>query len=321
MDELSKSSPREAGIEPEIRAVRTAGPSSFPEFMQRIFVGPKGVRWGWRLAAYLGLRKVLYLLLGSTLYFADRSNILYLWINLLAETLFLLAALLPAFMLAPLEGRRFADYGLPWRRPFGKPFWMGVAWGFGAVSLLILALHVAGVLDLGSLSVHGGRIFRFAVFWAVYFLVVGFAEEFYLRGYTQFTLTQGIGFWPAALVLSLGFALLHLGNPGETTAGLVGAGFIGLFFCLTLRRTGTLWFAVGFHAAWDWGESFFYSVPDSGTVAPGHLMKTSLHGPNWLTGGSAGPEGSTLVFVLVVLIWIAFDRVYRETKYPTGNSD
>jgi hypothetical protein len=71
-----------------------------------------------------------------------------------------------------------------------------------------------------------------------------------------------------------------------------------------------LWFAVGFHAAWDWSETFFYSVPDSGTVFPGHLLSSSLRGPAWLSGGSAGPEGSVLCFAVVGLAWIALDRVY-----------
>ena len=323
MDEISKNGPSHEDATPAVHSetcfVRPEPPRSFPEFMQKVFVGPAGVRWVWRLLVYLGIREVLYLLLGSALYYADQASILYLWINLMAELVLLLAAVLPAFVLAPLEGRRFGDYGLPWRRPFGKLFWSGAAWGFGAVTLLILAMHGVGVLDLGNLSLHGPRILKFAAFWGLYFLIVGFAEEFYLRGYTQFTLTEGVGFWPAALLLSIAFAILHRDNPGETLAGLVGAGLIGLFFCLTLRRTGTLWFAVGFHAAWDWGESYFYSVPDSGTVAPGHLLKTSLHGPVWLTGGSAGPEGSALLFVLIVLIWVGFDRAYREVKY--GPSD
>jgi membrane protease YdiL (CAAX protease family) len=288
---------------------------SFPGFMQRVFIGPKGMRWVWRLLAYLGMREILYLLLGSLLYYADQAGVSYLWTNLMGESVLLLAAVAPALALAPLEGRRFGDFGLPWRKRFGKLFWMGAAWGFGAVTLLVLAMHGAGVLDIGKLSLHGARIFRFAAFWGLYFLIVGFAEEFYLRGYTQFTLTEGIGFWPAALALSIAFAMLHRENPGETMAGLMGAGVIGLFFCLTLRRTGTLWFAIGFHAAWDWGESYFYSVPDSGTVAPGHLLKISLHGPAWLTGGSAGPEGSTLLFILVALLWVAFDRNYRDVKY------
>ncbi len=289
---------------------------SLPELPEAIFVGRDGVRWVWRLLVYLLIREILYLGLSVLLNYADRAGVLYLWTNLMAEGIMLLSAVLPAVLLAPLELRRFADFGMPLRRAFGKLFWAGAGWGFSAITLLLLAVRGAGALEITHLSLHGGRILKFALFWGFYFLVVALAEEFYLRGYTQFTLTQGIGFWPAAVALSTAFAILHRDNPGETMAGLTGAGLIGLFFCLTLRRTGTLWFAVGFHTAWDWGESYFYSVPDSGTVAPGHLMKTLLHGPTWLTGGSAGPEGSALLFLLIVLLWIAFSRVYRTIQQP-----
>jgi membrane protease YdiL (CAAX protease family) len=156
---------------------------------------------------------------------------------------------------------------------------------------------------------------KFAVFWGVFFLVVGLFEEFLARGYTQFTLTQGIGFWPSALVLSGFFTFLHVGNPGETWVGLLAVAAIGLFLCLTLRRTGNLWFAVGFHAAWDWGESYLYSVPDSGGISPGHLLHSSFHGSPWITGGSVGPEGSVLVFAVIALTWAAFDWVYPEGTY------
>jgi len=103
---------------------------------------------------------------------------------------------------------------------------------------------------------------------------------------------------------------MHLGNPGEQWQGALAAAAIGLFFCFTLRRTGSLWFAVGFHAAWDWGETFFYSVPDSGMKSPGHLLSSSLHGADWLSGGSVGPEGSVLCFVVIALTWIAFERMH-----------
>ena len=107
----------------------------------------------------------------------------------------------------------------------------------------------------------------------------------------------------------------HRSNEGEQWTGLLAAAAIGLFFCLTLRRTGSLWFAVGFHAAWDWGETFVYSVPDSGTVFPGHLLKSSFHGPGWLTGGMVGPEGSLLCFMVIAVVWGVFARAYREVKY------
>jgi len=143
---------------------------------------------------------------------------------------------------------------------------------------------------------------------------VAFFEEFLFRGYAQFTLTRGIGFWPAALALSCGFGLSHLKNLQEHWPGLVAAAFIGLFFCLTLRRTGNLWFAVAFHAAWDWGETFFYSVPDSGISSPGHLLSSDLHGAAWRSGGSTGPEGSVFCFLVIALVWVLFAKTYRRKE-------
>jgi membrane protease YdiL (CAAX protease family) len=194
-------------------------------------------------------------------------------------------------------------------------FWTGAGWGFASITLLLGILYGLRLFVVGHLALHGARIVKFAVFWAVMFLLVGWFEDFRFRGYLQFTLTRAIGFWPAAVLLSCDFGWSHRLNAGEHWTGLLAAAVIGLFFCLTLRRTGSLWFAVGFHMAWDWGETFFYSVPDSGTLFPGHLLRSSFHGPRWLTGGMVGPEGSVLCFVVVAMVWVAFDRVYPEVKY------
>jgi uncharacterized protein len=186
-----------------------------------------------------------------------------------------------------------------------------VLWGLAAISLLMLSLAVVGDFSFGRLALHGARIMRFAAFWGLMFLLVGLFEEFLARGYMQFTLGRAVGFWPSALILSLAFGLGHLHNQGEHWLGLLSAAAIGFFFCFILRRTGNLWFAVGFHAAWDWGETFLYSVPDSGLVSPGHLLRSSLHGKAWLSGGTVGPEGSVLCFVVIALTGIAFERAYR----------
>jgi membrane protease YdiL (CAAX protease family) len=86
--------------------------------------------------------------------------------------------------------------------------------------------------------------------------------------------------------------------------------FVGLFWCFTLRRTGSLWFAVGMHASFDFGETFLYSVPDSGLLLPGHLSHAVLYGPAWLTGGTPGPEGSVFDFFILVLFFYIFHRRY-----------
>jgi uncharacterized protein len=290
--------------------------SPFDERMHRWLIGPEGLRPGWRLLLYAAMARSLYLLLGVLTHYALQFGLRGLWIELFAQAGLVPVAVAPALVLASLEGRSFGSYGL-WRgQAFGRLFGIGVLWGLGANTVLMLALDAAGAFDFGTFSLHGWRILKFAAFWAVLFLLVGFYEEFLSRGYTQFTLTQMVGFWPAAVLLSLGFGAFHLGNPGENWTGIVGAVVIGFFFCLTLRRTGNLWFAVGFHATWDWAESYLYSVPDSGGISPGHLLRSSLHGARWLTGGSAGPEGSLLLFLLIGLLWVVFDRVYPEVKYP-----
>jgi hypothetical protein len=77
-----------------------------------------------------------------------------------------------------------------------------------------------------------------------------------------------------------------------------------------------LWMPIGFHLGWDWGETYFYGVADSGQVAKGHLLNASFHGPNWLTGGTVGPEASWLCIALLVIFWILFSAWFREVKYP-----
>jgi uncharacterized protein len=286
-----------------------------PSYARTLFLGSDGLRPGWGFVFYLAIFYPLQSL-ASRLAWAHDFGASDLWSSLLEELGRLLAALLPAVALAQVERRPWRVYGLPATRNLGKLLSTGSLWGLAAISLLMITLRGADAFTFGHLALHGMRVVKFAAFWAVLFLVVGLFEEFWLRGYTQYTLARGVGFWPAALVLSCAFGLIHLGNDGEHWPGSLAAAFIGFFFCFTLRRTGNLWFAVGFHAAWDWGETFLYSVPDSGIVAHGHLLRSSLHGATWLTGGSVGPEGSVLCFVVIALAWVAFDRAYPASDRP-----
>ncbi len=111
--------------------------------------------------------------------------------------------------------------------------------------------------------------------WAIGFLLVGLFEESAFRGYMLYTLTSGMGFWPAAAITCLLFAGGHISNPGENWVGVLEIVLIAVFLCLALRRTGNLWFAIGWHMAFDWGESFFYSTPNSGIQATGHMLRAS----------------------------------------------
>ncbi len=279
-----------------------------------IFIGPEGLYPGTRWLIYLAMAFIIFGMLNSLLS-ALRPEPVPVWWTMVSEARMMLAVILPAFVMARIESRPFGDFGLPTKRAFGRDFWAGVLWGIASLTALMLALTALGAFSFGSLSLHGARIFKCAFYYAVFFLIVAFFEDFFMRGYSQWVLAQGMHFWPAAAFLSVLFGALHYANPGEARIGIAAVVAIGFFFCLTLRRTGALWWAVGFHMSWDWGESYFYSVPDSGTIARGHLLNSRFQGPDWLTGGSVGPEGSYLLFVLIVALWILFARVYPDVGY------
>jgi membrane protease YdiL (CAAX protease family) len=171
--------------------------------------------------------------------------------------------------------------------------------------------------SLGGFAVTGTEAIKYGLLYGLGFILVGISEEFSFRGYMQSTLASGMGFWPAAIVLGIAFGAVHLGNPGEAKYGALMAGLFGIVAAFSLQRTGNIWFAVGMHASWDWGETYLYSVPDSGLLAQGHLLNSSFHGPTWLTGGSVGPEGSAFVF-LVLLIWaLAIHLLFPAKQLPS----
>src|SRR5262249_54537109 len=136
----------------------------------------------------------------------------------------------------------------------------------------------------------------------------------------QYTLTSGISFWPAALMTSVLFLLAHMGNNGETAVGLSAVFLAGILLCTALWRSGSLWFSVGIHLGWDWAQSFFYGVPDSGLVTRGHLFEGQAHGPAWLSGGATGPEGSLFALLIeLALIPLILWR-FRSIRYPDPES-
>lgn len=286
-----------------------------------VFYGPNGLRAGWRLLIFcLILSAISGVLFLASRPFAHRHPqakfVFSVGMVLPTEALSVLVVLLATFLMTKIEGRTFADYGLPGRKAFGARFWEGMAWGFAAITAVLVVLHLLGCFSLGTVALHGGEPAEYAAAWGVTFILVGLFEESLLRGYALFTLTTGIGFWPSALLLSAAFGSLHIQNSGETIVGAAAAGLFGLLACLMVRRTGDLWLAIGFHAAWDWGETFFYGVPDSGLVAPGHFLDSSFQGSKWLTGGTVGPEGSVLTLAILVVFWLIVMWRFPTAQYP-----
>jgi membrane protease YdiL (CAAX protease family) len=168
----------------------------------------------------------------------------------------------------------------------------GSLWGFVAISVVLAMQWLGGNITLTPTADSILRGIGNGLLWLVAFYAVAVFEELLLRGYLQYTLARGIGFWWSALVWSAVFVWMHTGNPGENMLGLAQTGWIALFFCLALRLTGSLWWVIGYHALWDWGESYFYGVPNSGQLFDGRLMTASASGNPLWSGGTGGPEAT-----------------------------
>lgn len=325
MSETSPPLPPSATPESSTPVPPEPQPEPLERIVTKVFIGPNGIRAGWRLTIFVSI--VIALTTGLTLAASAINHrlpgpppVLTPRFALLNEGLFFFIVLFASWVMSKIERRRIADYGLPAERAFRGQFWQGTAIGFASITALLFAMRFAGVFRFGTIGLHAFEAWRYAAGWGAAFLCVGFFEEFFIRGYPLFTLTSGMTFWPSAILLSAIFGLGHRGNSGESWVGVFCAGAVGLLFCLIVRRTGDLWMAVGFHAAWDWGETYFYGVPDSGLVAQGHLFNPSFSGPAWLTGGSVGPEGSWLCLILLVVLGVIFAVWLREKKYPNPDA-
>src|SRR5271167_158025 len=293
--------------------IALGSPVSLPPVPRtNVFRNEQGIRAGWRLLIYLAIVLVTVGALHSlfqAMHGRPRGGTPPPSVQLFSEATTFLVIFGAAFVMSRIEHRPLGVYGIPAREAFGKKFWLGCFFGLLEISALVGLIALFGGYSFGPLALNGTQILQWAAYYAVFFLFVGFFEEFLFRGYTQFTLGDGIGFWPAATVLSVLFGFVHYFNPGEGIVGAASVVLVALLFVFTLRRTGNLWYAIGLHAAFDFGETFLYSVPDSGFLFPSHLSDAALHGARWLTGGTVGPEGSVFCFLtmglqFLVVLWL-----------------
>jgi hypothetical protein len=121
-------------------------------------------------------------------------------------------------------------------------------------------------------------------------------------------------FWQAAWVTSTFFGFYHTLNSGENWIGVFAAACIGFVFCVSIFVTGSAWWAIGCHAAWDWAETFFYGTADSGLAGQGHLLSASPSGNPLWSGGADGPEGSVLVVAAILVLLLVLMATYGRNK-------
>ncbi len=311
----------------------TQQPLEPPSTIHKIFFGADGLRAGWSLLLFVAMVAALAVCVNFALRklgvpHPQPGAEVSPWSGIVSEGGTFLIVLFVTWIMSKVERRPNGAYGLGGRHP-AKLFIAGLGWGFLCLSLLVFSLWRTGLLVIDGRLLSGGSILRYGALWLLAFTTVGLLEEYLTRGYLQYTLARGLagiyrwvfksphsaalGFWTSAIIFSVLFGLGHSKNPGESPIGLLSAGLVGLVFCFSLWRTGSLWWAIGFHASWDWAQSFVYGVADSGLVAEHHLLATHPVGIPLLSGGATGPEGSIFILgVMLLIILIIFFTLPRR---------
>jgi membrane protease YdiL (CAAX protease family) len=230
---------------------------------------------------------------------------------LVAEVVEGVAVLLATGLLAAFERRRIDAYGLPVRLAFRNHFWEGVAIGVVCAGAVGIAMISAGAMRVNGLALHGSDLVAQTILWLAVMLLVGINEEYMFRGYPLQALTRGMGFWPAAILLSLLFGAAHLTKPNENAIDIGNIMLLGLLLCLTLQRTGSLWLAAGFHFSFDFMQFFVIGTRNGGAQPVGHLLSVSFPGPAWANGGPLGTEASYFMLPAIALVF-----AYVLVRYP-----
>jgi len=200
---------------------------------------------------------------------------------------------------------------------------------------LVAGFSIGGFLLI--LVVAGAKILgEFQLVWAAYtnpgrmvltlgILIIAAAfEELIFRGYPMQVLMKGMGPWPAMLIMSTLFGLLHAGNLNSTVLGVFNTGVAGMMLSLAYFRTRSLWFPYGLHLAWNIGTGMVVGFPLSGTGFSS-IWIAQVNGPSWLLGADYGPEGGllgTVVFLAgAVVVWKLptkemqyDDRLYKDSS-------
>jgi membrane protease YdiL (CAAX protease family) len=303
----------------------TTAPAPAKGGLENVFVGSRGLRAGWGVLLYLAF---ILLIATAILFLIVGVNVLILHHTArpgigapstpeafdISELLTIVPFLGAAAIMALIEKRSLAAYGFSLKGALPR-FAQGLVAGLLLLALLVGVLQLTGGIGFDRVALNGSDAWTWGLRWALTFLLVGVAEEVALRGYLLQTLARGLNFRWAAAITSALFVAPHLYNPGEGLMGWTTVLLVGLVFCLSIWRTGTLWWAIGFHAAWDWAQSFLFGVPNSGLPAKGALLVTHPTGPAWLSGGNTGPEGSALTIPILaltcgVILWTQKTRDY-----------
>lgn len=201
----------------------------------------------------------------------------------------------------PLQDAQFASKAM-----------VGLAIGMVVMSAAILMIVACGDGQLGAHHQSVSAATYHGAGWLLFDGVGALGEELYGRAALLLVSERFVGRTGAVIVSALMFSIVHIHNPGASPIWLARLALQGGLLAYAVYKTGSLWWSVGYHTGWNWASAPLFGAAGSGYLDEGHLLDLSPSGPDIVTGGPVGPEGSILAFVAVAAALLLLRIAYRQ---------
>ena len=214
-----------------------------------------------------------------------------------------------------VDRQSFLSLGFEWKN-HRRDAAVGLLLGLVLLGVESLVLHFTGHLEWTDVTPDAGDLFSGMFI----MMLVAVSEETVFRGYILNNLMQSVNKWVALALSALLFALFHSGNPGISMLALLNIFLSGCLLGLNYIYTKNLWFAILFHFSWNFflGPVLGYEV--SG-LPLGSLLEQNISGPDWITGGAFGLEGSVLDGLFSIIAFVLLFRAYHRRSVQDMHSE
>ena len=277
--------------------------------MKNIFKNPETntLRAGWRILVFI----IIFMAINLSLTFVIREILGSLkgggtlWFTLLG-----ISATIAAYISRKyIDKESFISLGLKIDKAGALDFFYGIFNSAIVMAGIYFTMLLTGLIEFKGLSwwTENSDInaqFSFAVLpiilailWKL--IVVAWWEELAFRGMILQNMIKGMGLVWAVIVSSLLFGLVHAGNPDATIISTLMIAIVTPQLIYAYLKTGQLWLPIGLHLGWNFFQASIFGFASSGQSDPTLITQIPI-GPDWLSGGAFGAEGSILVIPFTI---------------------
>lgn len=227
----------------------------------------------------------------------------------LIKGIFVSALVLGSYWLfySKYEKRKIAELS---SKSFGKHLLSGIVIGSGLQVLTILIIYLFADFEVVAVNPVNTLIIPFTVAFTVAIL-----EEVLIRGIIFRIAEEKLGSVIAIIISCVIFAGLHLVNPHVTAVSILCIIAVGVLLAAAYMYYKSLWVPIAIHFAWNFSQNGIFGAITSGNEKTSSLLTSKISGPEILTGGGFGPEGSIQAVLLctisaAIILW----QVYKKHK-------